>query len=98
MLRSLAGTKGTRFQPPEPLIVLLASVMPGNTPFAEVLAEFMVAETGWALANVVMADSSQPFTRNFANGELLVVIVGRRSEEHTSELQSLRHLVCRLLL
>src|SRR5947199_1511269 len=24
--------------------------------------------------------------------------VGRRSEEHTSELQSLRHLVCRLLL
>src|SRR5947199_7591338 len=25
-------------------------------------------------------------------------ILGRRSEEHTSELQSLRHLVCRLLL
>src|ERR1039458_7518243 len=24
--------------------------------------------------------------------------IGRRSEEHTSELQSLRHLVCRLLL
>src|ERR1039458_10703996 len=27
-----------------------------------------------------------------------VEAVGRRSEEHTSELQSLRHLVCRLLL
>src|SRR5437899_4343022 len=27
-----------------------------------------------------------------------LVIVCRRSEEHTSELQSLRHLVCRLLL
>src|SRR5258705_9569416 len=26
------------------------------------------------------------------------VAVGNRSEEHTSELQSLRHLVCRLLL
>src|SRR5262245_64398650 len=26
------------------------------------------------------------------------VVVVRRSEEHTSELQSLRHLVCRLLL
>src|SRR5258705_3439190 len=27
-----------------------------------------------------------------------VVLQGARSEEHTSELQSLRHLVCRLLL
>src|ERR1035441_10765647 len=31
-------------------------------------------------------------TRPFPSGQLL------RSEEHTSELQSLRHLVCRLLL
>src|SRR5205814_10032861 len=29
---------------------------------------------------------------------LLAQELGRRSEEHTSELQSLRHLVCRLLL
>src|SRR5438045_8380516 len=28
----------------------------------------------------------------------VIEIVGKRSEEHTSELQSLRHLVCRLLL
>src|SRR5258705_8961338 len=28
----------------------------------------------------------------------LIATAGRRSEEHTSELQSLRHLVCRLLL
>src|ERR1039458_10595882 len=34
-----------------------------------------------------------------ANADQLFVDVGRdRSEEHTSELQSLRHLVCRLLL
>src|SRR5262245_5555604 len=32
---------------------------------------------------------------DFGNGELLSL---ERSEEHTSELQSLRHLVCRLLL
>src|ERR1035441_10933537 len=34
------------------------------------------------------------------DGERLVVVAsnGGRSEEHTSELQSLRHLVCRLLL
>src|SRR5215212_10492468 len=31
-------------------------------------------------------------------GNLPVAPVPRRSEEHTSELQSLRHLVCRLLL
>src|SRR5436853_5583603 len=30
--------------------------------------------------------------------ELLLELLPRRSEEHTSELQSLRHLVCRLLL
>src|SRR5262245_64959662 len=31
-------------------------------------------------------------------GGLAGVLAGLRSEEHTSELQSLRHLVCRLLL
>src|ERR1035441_8497566 len=30
----------------------------------------------------------------FARGGASVAIFGRRSEEHTSELQSLRHLVC----
>src|SRR5262245_62965335 len=29
---------------------------------------------------------------------ILIVVFSLRSEEHTSELQSLRHLVCRLLL
>src|SRR5205814_2863361 len=32
------------------------------------------------------------------NKEAVDDVVGARSEEHTSELQSLRHLVCRLLL
>src|SRR5437899_5549586 len=34
----------------------------------------------------------------FATGPVISVIDLPRSEEHTSELQSLRHLVCRLLL
>src|SRR5437899_9137769 len=34
----------------------------------------------------------------FREGELADVVQACRSEEHTSELQSLRHLVCRLLL
>src|ERR1039458_10649086 len=51
-----------------------------------------------------------PYTTLFRSGSLLLrsllfrdlaangVQGGRRSEEHTSELQSLRHLVCRILL
>src|SRR5436853_3555575 len=31
-------------------------------------------------------------------GDITSILFGVRSEEHTSELQSLRHLVCRLLL
>src|SRR5262245_49485563 len=31
-------------------------------------------------------------------GSIVNAVIGARSEEHTSELQSLRHLVCRLLL
>src|SRR5258705_8979699 len=39
------------------------------------------------------------FRRLFGGGgQPLEVAGGERSEEHTSELQSLRHLVCRLLL
>src|SRR5262245_63863212 len=41
-----------------------------------------------------IAIALQPFLDAAAAG----VVAGERSEEHTSELQSLRHLVCRLLL
>src|SRR5437899_12950787 len=41
-----------------------------------------------------VANCSPPSSGNFDSPELAVI----RSEEHTSELQSLRHLVCRLLL
>src|SRR5215472_9277626 len=51
-------------------------------------------------------DRTEPLTQNLDTPKLLgpwhdAVLQapgGRRSEEHTSELQSLRHLVCRLLL
>src|SRR2546425_8481396 len=39
-----------------------------------------------------------PATFNFVNIPLGLVILTPRSEEHTSELQSLAYLVCRLLL
>src|ERR1035441_10830013 len=46
-------------------------------------------ERGQTLRAILAVNGGQPVVR-----ELAV----RRSEEHTSELQSLRHLVCRLLL
>src|SRR5205823_9595461 len=39
-----------------------------------------------------------PGSRDFSNGESLRELFSGRSEEHTSELQSLAYLVCRLLL
>src|SRR5687768_17785018 len=40
----------------------------------------------------------QPCRFNVTSGGFSVVLKGLRSEEHTSELQSRLHLVCRLLL
>src|SRR5262245_62869806 len=47
-----------------------------------------------AMANLI--DVKVPDIGDFKNVSVIDVLV--RSEEHTSELQSLRHLVCRLLL
>src|SRR5207244_13066892 len=49
------------------------------------------------LAYVHKIDHS-PLEPNPALGEAIAKLPGRRSEEHTSELQSPDHLVCRLLL
>src|SRR5437016_7115055 len=40
----------------------------------------------------------QPSTRAYSAGSPIAALSMRRSEEHTSELQSLTNLVCRLLL
>src|SRR5438045_8349935 len=48
-----------------------------------------------------LADSAAPEVRRVAPRLFEAIdraVAKRRSEEHTSELQSLRHLVCRLLL
>src|SRR5690625_6384398 len=43
-------------------------------------------------------DQVRPLTVSFNHGEGKVIYTSYRSEEHTSELQSRGHLVCRLLL
>src|SRR5262245_7904484 len=54
---------------------------------------------------IEMREIAEPFIRRRAirhleKGRVVIFAagIGQRSEEHTSELQSLRHLVCRLLL
>src|ERR1035441_10735439 len=69
-----------------------SSVMPQPLPNMGNAAE-VVGQTPWSARDA----SSR---RTCTNGGAVPLDRGRRprSEEHTSELQSLRHLVCRLLL
>src|SRR5262245_17990368 len=48
--------------------------------------------------SVVQEYQCRPHAADYALRGLGNIRIWRRSEEHTSELQSLRHLVCRLLL
>src|SRR3954447_2331404 len=70
MSSELTGKNGTRFQPPDPLNVLPARVIPGKIAFGDVDTELTVALTGWAEAKVVMVDSCQPLIKYLTNAEL----------------------------
>src|SRR5207253_11140678 len=48
--------------------------------------------------HATLADMGQTVARNFGGEKLRATVCPIRSEEHTSELQSRGHLVCRLLL
>src|SRR3712207_8393304 len=67
----------------------LAKVFAGRLPTAAELRN-ITEELGVELANAVFAVALSESTSHGA--------YGRRSEEHTSELQSRQYLVCRLLL
>src|SRR5205814_2936758 len=62
------------------------------------LAAFLAASAVWFTLDVTLLWRDRPYSP----GEMRLSFLGwnavARSEEHTSELQSLRHLVCRLLL
>src|SRR5205814_2743378 len=53
-------------------------------------------DVGGTFRSTIDGDGTITFANTDAHAD--IIKVGVRSEEHTSELQSLRHLVCRLLL
>src|SRR5437016_5460845 len=92
---------------PGSVIVDLAGERGGNcelTRPGEIVVEYGVTIIGWFnLASTVPYHASQMYARNVSAFLLHLVKDGKlqlntRSEEHTSELQSLTNLVCRLLL
>src|SRR5258706_11260703 len=69
------------------------------------VADLLHDHRGEALGRLVEQQQPRPGAQNAADREHLLLAIGRilrtgarRSEEHTSELQSLTNLVCRLLL
>src|SRR5438045_8547639 len=61
----------------------------------DALPIFLLLNIGASISRPVIEFSGRNLLENFL---LMAFVVLFRSEEHTSELQSLRHLVCRLLL
>src|SRR5262245_63953648 len=69
-------------------------LLPGSTlfPYTTLFRSNAVFRANWRHAATALASVRSGPALTLANA------VAARSEEHTSELQSLRHLVCRLLL
>src|SRR5262245_64157278 len=80
---------------PSKPVTLVAVFGPGSA--SDTICRVIAQPLSVALKETVIVEN-----RPGANGALAALYVARsapdRSEEHTSELQSLRHLVCRLLL
>src|ERR1035441_10854573 len=101
LLSAIAGaqTLNCDFQGYQPLDGLKAAMRAGSLDLS------WQGERGQTLRATLGVDGGQPVVRELAvarNGKWSVLghdlTPEYRSEEHTSELQSLRHLVCRLLL
>src|SRR5262245_64588431 len=73
--------------------------------YSGISAEHMAVRTAAGLFDVshmgeveIAGPGALDAVQHIASNDASKLQVGQRSEEHTSELQSLRHLVCRLLL
>src|SRR5258705_2756396 len=85
-----------------PYTTLFRSKFSGGVDIASPEAVNWFKSSQWAERGSCRACGTTLFWRSLANHADIIVTAGslddKRSEEHTSELQSLRHIVCRLLL
>src|SRR5262245_16883053 len=82
-------------------VVLVHGLFADGSCWTDVIARLQAAGlTATAVQNplTTLPEAVASAHRVLARQDGPTVLVGHRSEEHTSELQSLRHLVCRLLL
>src|SRR5205814_10583665 len=94
-----AALMRVRLSNPMPIIFFLSPPPPPRSilfPYTTLFRSGFCEEKLW----VYLATELTETTQQLEDDEILDVvrIPSSRSEEHTSELQSLRHLVCRLLL
>src|SRR5258708_23041057 len=61
-------------------------------------AALIFASVSWSIASTLSRKLSLPASKVMSSGAQMLLTSLLRSEEHTSELQSPDHLVCRLLL
>src|SRR5262245_63721968 len=82
-----------------PIRAALAGVLAANVAIAAQAADKVAVGTGGSASDAPFYIAyDQGFFKDEGLDVDLIVLDSGRSEEHTSELQSLRHLVCRLLL
>src|SRR2546429_4565697 len=74
-----------------------STLFPYTTLFRSHVYDFGVARINVHAADVSASDDAR-VACDFAPGVACIIRTKKRSEEHTSELQSRLHLVCRLLL
>src|SRR2546425_5873143 len=77
-----------------------STLFPYTTLFRSVAIYFAVSDTIHKVVNALQlyAKNNESFERGLEKGPIRRYSIDSRSEEHTSELQSLAYLVCRLLL
>src|SRR5262245_64344243 len=85
--------------PPRSTLFPYTTLFRSATPQARVgLVARQLSQPRQEARRVAQAAEIAPGGQEHVLGEVTTLIDVARSEEHTSELQSLRHLVCRLLL
>src|SRR2546422_1480539 len=94
-LLAIALVRTLLAQAPPQLRLAVPPIPPLNTPFGGVVVLNVAIDSAGTVRNISTVAGTSPFLKPSVDSGMATC---RRSEEHTSELQSRLHLVCRLLL